>query len=106
MPVFDGAAGVVKASGFTIGKSVPANAVFTDTKCTTGTINADTFTAGEGMVAVVSNATVSMTGDGTGLTGAFTAVAVPTKDYVNKVIGEATPGSIPTSDIEALFANA
>ena len=108
LPVLDGAAGVIKASGFTIGKSVPANAVFTDTKCTTGTINAGTVTTEEGMVSVVSNAKVSMTGDGTGLTGTFTAVAVPSKDYVDKAIGDAitnaAPGSIPISDIEKLFA--
>jgi hypothetical protein len=108
LPIFDGAAGVIKDSGFTIGKSVPSNAVFTDTKCTAGTINAGSVTAGEGMLSVVSNAKVSMTGTGTGLTGSFTAVAVPSKDYVDKAIGDAivdaAPGSIPTSAIEALFA--
>lgn len=40
--ISDGTSGVYKSSGFTINKSVPSNAVFTDTLNTTGSTNNDT----------------------------------------------------------------
>ena len=40
VPIFDGTSGTIKNSGFTLGCSVPANAVFTDTKYTHPTFTA------------------------------------------------------------------
>ena len=60
---------------------------FTDTKLTSATINAGEIAAVEGTVAVVSNATTSLTGtNGESISGNFTAVNVPTKDYVDNLV--------------------
>jgi hypothetical protein len=54
-------------------------------QCTSGTISAAKSDAGEGEVSVVSNAQVDLSGDGSSLTGEFTAVNVVTKQYVTEV---------------------
>ena len=54
-------------------------------QCTSGTISAATSDAGEGEVSVVSNAQVDLSGDGSSLTGSFTAVNVVTKQYVTGI---------------------
>lgn len=60
---------------------------FVDTKLTSATINAGEIEAVEGTVAVVSNATTSLTGtNGESISGSFTAVNVPTKDYVDNLV--------------------
>ena len=89
-PVYFTSSGVPAACTYSLNKTVPSDAVFTDTKCTSATIN--TATASDptsNTVSVVSNAKVSLSGTGTALTGSFTAVNVPTKTYVDNSISSA-----------------
>lgn len=83
--VFDGTTGkVIKDSGFTIGKSVPSNAVFTDTKVTSAanhyTPSAETYTPETG-AAVVAGGSV------------ITGITKDSKGHIVKV----TTGAIPAA---------
>ena len=101
--IFDGANGkVIKDSGFTIGKSVPSNAVFTDTHYTThlyaGTGNAQNAatTNGNTKLTVADNDTVS---DSVTIKG--TGDASVTSDSNGNIIINSKPYSHPTSGVTA-----
>ena len=86
-------AGVPTALSYTIAKSVPSNAVFTDTKCTGVTINVDSSVdvPESALYAdVVSNTTISLSGDGTSLSGTMTSVRVATQKAVDAAQEAAT----------------
>ena len=74
-------------SGSNVNTVTLPDTAFVDTKLTSATINAGSIEAVEGTVAVVSNATTSLTGtNGESISGNFTAVNVPTKDYVDNLV--------------------
>jgi hypothetical protein len=80
------------------------NEVDDDTKCESATISAGTpaEAATEGEVTVLSNTTITLSGDGTALSGNATAVNVVTKQYVDNTFGLIQ--AISVADIESLFA--
>ena len=101
--VFNGANGkVIKDSGFTIGKSVPSNAVFTDTHYTThlyagtGTAEDAATTNGNTKLTVADNDTVS---DSVTIKG--TGDASVTSDSNGNIIINSKPYSHPTSGVTA-----
>ena len=101
--VFNGANGkVIKDSGFTIGKSVPSNAVFTDTHYTThlyagtGTAQNAATTNGNTKLTVADNDTVS---DSVTIKG--TGDASVTSDSNGNIIINSKPYSHPTSGVTA-----
>ena len=101
--IFDGANGkVIKDSGFTIGKSVPSNAVFTDTHYTThlyagtGTAQNAATTNGNTKLTVADNDTVS---DSVTIKG--TGDASVTSDSNGNIIINSKPYSHPTSGVTA-----
>ena len=101
--IFNGANGkVIKDSGFTIGKSVPSNAVFTDTHYTThlyagtGTAKNAATTNGNTKLTVTDNDTVS---DSVTIKG--TGDASVTSDSNGNIIISSKPYSHPTSGVTA-----
>lgn len=87
---FDGATGKkIKDSGFTIGKSVPSNAVFTDTSVTS---SANHYTPATG-----ETANVTASGNTTLTRGSSLVITAVTTDSKGHVVG-LTTGKMPASD--------
>lgn len=92
-------------SGSNVNTVTLPDTAFVDTKLTSATINAGEIEAVEGTVAVVSNATTSLTGtNGESISGNFTAVNVPTKTYVDNLVANKNVTASGDTYVSAIVA--
>lgn len=94
---FEGTSGQIKASGFTIGKSVPSNAVFTDTKYSAGnglTISGTTMAVGAG-------AGISVSADAVGLATSGVTAGTYGDDEATRTLTHSDVFDVPQITVDA-----
>ena len=102
-PMYIDEAGVPRAINCSIEKSVPANAQFTDTRCTSLNVSlkseAEAVSDEDEVVGVLKAESINASGDGTYLSGLLSYVNVPTENFVKRTFKfKQEPVVDPTAD--------